>query len=171
MLRVKAPDYKFCPFCEKPLGIRIEEGKERKYCASCKWTYYPRVALAAAAIIVRGSKVLLVKRGREPYKGTWMFPGGFVDFGEYPFETVIREVKEETGLEVKKGELIEVLQNEDNTREPGHLTFFYKVLAEGQKIKTDKEKNKDISWFDIQKKPKIGWKNHQKIMKSLQERR
>ena len=169
MLKIKPPDYQFCPFCGKKLKTRIEEQKERKYCSSCHWTYYPRVAQAAAAVIVRKGKVLLVQRKREPYKGTWMFPAGFVDFGEHPLETVVREVKEETGLNVKQGKLIEFFQNKDDTRDPGHLTFFYQVVADGQKIKTDKEENQDIGWFDIQKPPKIGWKNHQKIMKFLQK--
>ncbi|MBM3205445.1 NUDIX hydrolase, partial [Candidatus Shapirobacteria bacterium] len=133
MLMISPPDYQFCPFCSKKLSIRLEENKKRKYCASCSWTYYPRVALAAAAIIIRRDKVLLVKRGKQPYKGTWMFPAGFVDFGETPWEAIVREVKEETDLKAKEGKLLEVLQNKDDTRESGHLTFFYQVTAQGQK--------------------------------------
>lgn len=43
-------------------------------------------------------EVLLVQRGREPFRGGWAFPGGFVDYGEEPGAAVLREVEEETGL-------------------------------------------------------------------------
>lgn len=107
MLDIQPPDFKFCPFCGRKLKIKIEEEKKRKFCSFCNWTYYPHVAVSAAAIIVRKNKVLMVKRAREPYKNTWMFPAGFIDFGEHPLETLKREVWEETGLKVKKAKLEE----------------------------------------------------------------
>lgn len=84
------------------------------------------MAASAEAIIIKNGKVLLVKRAREPYKGTWMFPAGFIDFGEHPTETITREVSEETGLKLKKAELFKVLQSEDDPRSPGHFLFFIK---------------------------------------------
>jgi len=211
MLKIKPPCYRFCPFCGKKLQVRIEEEKERKYCPSCEWTYYPHVAAAAGAIILRNNKVLLVKRRREPYKDTWMFPAGFVDFGEHPLETATREVAEETGLKIKNARLLNIIQSVDDPRSPGHFVFFYeapwanahgifsalrrseippkqnsshsstvlqpwfsakadKVTVVGSKIKTDKEENTEIAWFDIEKPPKIGWKSHQHMMKSIQKR-
>jgi len=102
MLKIKPPNYQFCPFCGKKLEIKDEEGEKRKFCSSCNWTYYPHVHSAVAAVIVSQGKALMVKRAREPFKDTWMFPAGFVDFGEHPLETLKREVKEETGLKVEK---------------------------------------------------------------------
>jgi len=169
MLKIKPPNYRFCPFCGKRLKIRIEEEHERKFCGSCNWTYYPHVAASVEAIIIKGSKVLMVRRNRDPYKGTWMFPAGYIDFGEHPEETLAREIKEETGLKLKKATLWKVLQSEDDPRSPGHFLFFYKVRVSGSKLKTDEEENQGIGWFDLRYPPKIGWKSHKYIIKLLQK--
>ena len=171
MLKIKPPNYQFCPFCGKKLQIRIEERKERKYCSSCNWTYYPRVAQAAAAVIIKDGKVLLVQRKREPYKGTWMFPAGFIEFGEHPEETLRREVSEETGLKLKNAILFKVMQSEDDPRSPGHFLFFYKVTVAGSKLKTDKEENQGIGWFDLKNPPAVGWQSHRYIWGLLKEKK
>jgi 8-oxo-dGTP diphosphatase len=58
-------------------------------------------AVAAVSVaVVEGDAVLLVKRGREPSKGLWAFPGGRVEPGESDEQAAIREVFEETGLAV-----------------------------------------------------------------------
>ena len=113
-LLIKPPNYKFCPFCGRAVKKKKELGHLRKFCPDCRWTYYPHVAGAAAAIIIKNNQVLMVKRKIRPYKDTWMFPAGFIDYGEHPQEAVVREVKEETGLKVKKVNLLEVIQSEDD---------------------------------------------------------
>lgn len=169
MLKIKPPNYQFCPFCGNKLKIKIEEEHERKFCEMCKWIYYPYVAASAGAVIVEKGKVLLVKRAREPYKGTWMFPAGFVDYGEHPEETLAREIKEETGLKLKKAVLFKVMQSEDDPRSPGHFLFFYKVTVSGTKLETDKDENQEIGWFEIKNPPEIGWESHRFVIKFLQK--
>lgn len=169
MLKIKPPNFRFCPFCGQKLRIRLEEERQRKYCSSCQWTYYPHVAGAVGGIITKSSKVLLVKRARAPYKNTWMFPAGFIDFGEHPLETLTREVKEETGLKVKKVRLVEILQSKDDPRSPGHLLFFFKVEVDEGQLATDQDENQAIGWKEIKKPGKIGWQSHRLMMKKLQE--
>src|SRR3989337_120379 len=60
------------------------------------------------AIMIKEGKVLLIKRGIEPFKGYWATPGGYVDWGETVEETVKREVKEETDLNVTSLKLVGV---------------------------------------------------------------
>ena len=57
----------------------------------------------ASGLIVRDGKVLLIRRGKQPYKDHWSLPGGGVEPGETIRDTVQREVREETGLEVDVG--------------------------------------------------------------------
>ena len=170
MLKIKPPNYKYCPFCGKILRIKIEESNERKYCPDDNWTYYPIADQASNAIIVRNRKILLVKRAREPYRGNWQFPAGFVNFGEHPKETIIREVSEETGLITKDAVFFDVLQTTDDPRSPGNMTFYYTVSIEGSSNleNGDKDENSDIQWFELDNVPPIAWKDHKAIIEKLQ---
>lgn len=84
---------------------------------------YPSQPIASAeALIVNDGKLLLVKRKSEPAKGKWGLPGGIVNLGERLRDTVIREVKEECGLEVEVDKLIGVVESirRDNHRVKFH---------------------------------------------------
>ncbi|GAC56025.1 putative hydrolase [Gordonia hirsuta DSM 44140 = NBRC 16056] len=64
-----------------------------------------KIVQAASAVIVdTDGRVLLIKRGHEPQKGKWSVPGGRVEAGETPGQAAVREVAEETGLQVVVGE-------------------------------------------------------------------
>ena len=65
--------------------------------------------MAAVVFITRGGEVLLVRRAVDPEAGKWALPAGFIDYGEDPQAAAIREVREETGLDVQITRLIDVL--------------------------------------------------------------
>jgi len=71
---------------------------------------YPSQPIAGVgAVIIYDGRILLEKRKSEPSRGKWTIPGGLVELGETVEQTVIREVKEETSLEVENPELIDVV--------------------------------------------------------------
>jgi ADP-ribose pyrophosphatase YjhB (NUDIX family) len=95
------PGDKFCPTCAAPLQTREMEGKQRPVCPECGRVVYYDPKIAATSIIERDGKVLLVRRANQPGYGLWSMPGGYVDRGEVVEEAAVREVREETGLEVE----------------------------------------------------------------------
>ena len=170
MTQIKPPNYQFCPFCTRKLKVKDDGERKRKFCSFCNWTYYPQVFTAVTALIEKDGKVLMVKRGREPHKGTWMFPGGFIEYGESPLKTLQREVMEETGLKLIKATLLDIMEGKNDFRAPGNLHFVYQVIVSGGKIKTDPKENQDIAWFSPERPPKIGFISHQQILKLVKKR-
>src|SRR5580700_10521902 len=69
-------------------------------------TYPTRPYLAVSAAIFRDGKVLIVRRGRAPAKGIYTLPGGGVELGETLEQAVIREIREETALDIEPVELV-----------------------------------------------------------------
>ena len=72
--------------------------------------YPDRPLLGVGAIIAQDGNVLLVRRANPPLQGQWSIPGGLVEIGETTKEAVIREVREETGLQIDPVQLVEVFE-------------------------------------------------------------
>ena len=66
----------------------------------------PRPELCVGAVVVQDGELLLIRRGHGPAAGSWSVPGGRVEAGELRAEAVVREVREETGLEAVCGPLV-----------------------------------------------------------------
>lgn len=70
--------------------------------------YPDRPYVGVGAVILDGGKVLIVKRKYDPLAGQWSLPGGGVELGETLEDSIVREMREETGLEIEVGPVIEV---------------------------------------------------------------
>lgn len=169
MLKIKPPDYKYCPFCGGKLGKKRVEDRERKYCKKDGWIYYPYSHIAVHAVITKDSNILLAKRSRKPHINKWQLPAGFVEYGEDLYEALVREVNEEIGLKVKSATLLQISQSDDDYRAPGHYRVFYKVTTTGEVENKDTEENSRIEWFNFDNIPQIAWKDHKNIIKKLQD--
>jgi ADP-ribose pyrophosphatase YjhB (NUDIX family) len=93
----------FCSQCgSNDIHLRIPEGDTfpRYSCDMCKTVHYQNPNMITGAIPVWEGKILLARRGIEPRKGFWNLPCGFLELHETIEEGAIREVKEETGIDI-----------------------------------------------------------------------
>lgn len=105
--------YRFCPVCGAPLDSRVLRLGEpaRLVCAAaaCGFVFYLDPKLAVGTVIADAQgRVVLIRRAIEPGYGLWVFPGGYVDRGEEVTLAAIREAREESGLDVRLGDLLGV---------------------------------------------------------------
>lgn len=91
---------------------------------------YENPALTVDAVWIRAGKVLLIRRGRPPFRGRWAFPGGFVELQETVEEAVVRELREETGLSGRSGMIVGVYSGPD--RDPRKPTTTVAFLITGR---------------------------------------
>jgi len=102
------------------------------------------------------NKILLIKRNTIPFKGYWGLPGGRMDPGETIEQTIVREVKEETGLDVtivsKVGEYVEK-GVKDNVEYEYYPTCFVVKSVGGETKKQDSE-IQEIKLFNLNQLPK-----------------
>jgi 8-oxo-dGTP diphosphatase len=91
-------------------------------------TYPDRPFVGVGAVIVDGERVVLIRRRFAPLAGEWSLPGGTVEAGETLEDCVIREMREETGLDVEVGPVIEVLDR--ITRDDNGRVLYHYVLVD-----------------------------------------
>jgi 8-oxo-dGTP diphosphatase len=92
-------------------------------------------AVTVDGLVLVDEKLVAVRRGNDPFRGMPALPGGFVELGETTLEAVVREVREETGLETRMVRLVGVFSDPD--RDPrGHtVSIAYALEAIGGRLK------------------------------------
>lgn len=89
----------FRPMCGTSLRSRRFDGRLRAYCEPCDEHIFHLPFPSAGTAVVDGSRVCLIERATDPYRGTWTIPGGIIEQGERPDEAAVRELREETNVE------------------------------------------------------------------------
>lgn len=101
--------YQFCPRCGAPAD---SIGQMPFHCSKCGFTlYFGPVAAVGGLILNERDEMLLVRRARDPGKGRWGLPGGFVDRSETIEQALAREVTEETQLSICESILLTTFPN------------------------------------------------------------
>src|SRR5688500_17037780 len=91
--------------------------------------------LTADIIIEMDGKIILAKRGSEPHKGSWAFPGGKLDGNETIEETAVREAKEETGLDVALQQVLGVYSDPGRDPRGRFVSVVYIANVSGGELK------------------------------------
>jgi 8-oxo-dGTP diphosphatase len=122
----------YCLICGTKLEIAVIEDRKREFCSHCGWIHYETLKVSAGVRIEKEGRLLLVKRGFNPWKGLWYLPAGFVEVDETPSQGAVREVYEETGLHVRLKDLVDVYTYTDDPRGNGIVVLFDAEIESGE---------------------------------------
>jgi ADP-ribose pyrophosphatase YjhB (NUDIX family) len=102
---------RFCPRCGNAADVAYPRSIS---CPHCGYgAYYNPKPVAAAIPVTPAGEIVLLRRGFDPGKDLWTFPGGFVDLGETVEEAARREAREEIEADVELGDLVGVYSKPD----------------------------------------------------------
>ncbi len=132
------------------------------------FTYsYPRPAVTVDAILISNrNSLLLIERGREPFKGKWALPGGFINMDEELAVACQRELEEETGLRV--GELKQFRAYGGVNRDPRHRTIsvlFY-AFTDDELVACAGDDAANAQWFPLDELPELAF-DHRLILEDF----
>jgi 8-oxo-dGTP diphosphatase len=115
-------------------------------------------------ILIENGKILLIKRGREPFKGEWALPGGRIEEDETAEQCLKREMKEETGLDVEPIKLTGLYS--DPKRDPRGIiaaTYLVKRISGEPKAGDDAA---ELKWFELENLPELAT-DHKKMIEEV----
>lgn len=157
--------YRFCPLCGEILIEKELDGTDRLKCSheGCDFIYYQNPVPAAGAIIVDSDRLLLVKRAHPPRIGWWCIPAGFMEWREHPEQTAVRELKEETGLNIEITSLFDIYSGTDDPRANAVLILYLAKVTGGELEAADDAL--EVKYFDFNDLPEeIAFEAHVKAI-------
>ena len=154
---------KFCAGCGTRLVMRELEARERPVCPRCGRVVYYDPKLAAACVIERDGKTLMVRRAVQTGYGLWSMPGGYVDRGETVEKAAAREVEEEAGLLVEIGQLIGLFSDAGNPV----VVAAYAATEVGGVLAPGPE-SLDLGFFALDHLPPLAFPRDEQILRRWQ---
>ena len=144
----------------------------REYCPNCGFIHFRNPVPTAGAVAIKDGKVVMIKRGREPAKGKWAFPSGFIELGETPEVAALRELEEKSGVKGESLGLIDVYF-EDSEVYRDILVIMYLVRVTGGRL-TPGDDAADVRLFSVDEMPEFRffsfrdtWKKAQVMARSM----
>jgi len=134
---------------------RIVSDKARRACPACGYIHFTDPKVGVGVLVVKDDKVLLVRRTMNPERGKWSIPAGYLDRGEDPRKTAVREALEETGLEVAVDGLVDVYYNPP---QQGGASIF--ILYDAHLLGGDMQAGDDadaVGFFGLDELPDIAF--------------
>lgn len=155
-------DWRACPVCGGDLVERVDEtgAQPNLRCAgSCTRDWYANPKPTANVLVERSDdgRLLLVRRGREPFKGCWDIPGGFVEDGEEAVDAAIRELREETGLDVRLTGFVGVFGDVYGGDRGDHTcNLFWRGVVDQPEVARAASDVSELAWFRREELPADG---------------
>ena len=112
-----------------------------------------QVGVGCGAAILRGERLLLVKRRKAPEAGCWSLVGGKVDFLERAEEAVVRETREEVGVAIELGPLLCLVEMIGIDGQHWVSPVYRAALASGEPVNREPDKIAEIGWFALDAPP------------------
>ena len=152
-------DQTYCHRCGERLGEREVAGRMRPSCASCGETVFLDPKVAVAVVATDDGKILMVKRDIDPMMGRWSLPAGYVDRGEVVEEAALREVREETGVEVRLDSLLGVYSSQGA---PVILIVYAATVTAG--VASPGDEAQDVAYFPTDRLPEMPFPHDDQII-------
>ena len=152
-------DTNYCQRCAGQLAEKRIDGRVRHYCPSCGFVVYLDPKVAAVVLVSDGEMLVMVRRGVEPQMGRWAFPSGYVDRGEVVEHAAVREVKEETGLDVVLDRFIGIYSLEGNPV----ILAVYLAHVTGGDMRAGHDAQ-EVAWFGTDELPDLPFPNDAQIL-------
>lgn len=111
MIHSAPESVRFCARCGAPMQTRPVGDKPRRACTACDHVHFTDPKVGVGVLVVQDGRLLLVRRVMQPEIGKWSIPAGYLDHGEDPRQTAVREAAEETGLMLAIEQLVDVYHN------------------------------------------------------------
>ena len=131
------------------------------------YTYnYPRPAVTGDCIVItkeENPKILLIQRGDNPYKGCWAFPGGFMEMDETTEQCAMRELKEETGLELSGPRQIGAYSKVDRDPRGRTITVAYLFMVDEPLPVVGLDDAANAEWWPLSDLPELAF-DHKDIL-------
>ena len=135
------------------------------------YTYkYPRPSVTADCIVFTkepDAKVLLIQRADEPYKGSWAFPGGFMNMDETTEQCAIRELEEETGLKLCKIHQIGAHSRVDRDPRGRTVTVAYLAVIDAPRDVIGQDDAAKAEWFLLSDLPHLAFDHYDIIQDAI----
>ena len=170
---ISAPEHlHYCPLCAGSLSTEERAGKPRRVCTDCGYIHFVEAKVAVGGLAVEDERVLLVRRAKPPEKGKWCLPAGYLDYGEEPKGAAAREFLEETNLEVKVDDVVDVYFNpiNDPSQSGASLLVLYRVDITGGSLCAGDDAS-DARFFPLDALPELAFQSTQEVVERLRERK